>query len=282
MTAAPAPASAPASAPAVTPADAQPAAPLQATDVTLGYGDRTVSEGLSVGIPEGSFTVIIGPNACGKSTLLRSLSRLLQPASGSVVLDGKDIRDFSSKQVAKRLGLLPQTSVSPPGITVRDLVARGRYPHRGLLSQWSSADDEAVQRALAATGTTELAHRLVDELSGGQRQRVWISLVLAQETPLLLLDEPTTFLDITHQLEVLNLCRSLHATGEYTLAAVLHDLNLAFRYATHLIVMKDGEVVAQGPPQEVVTAELIEEVYGIGSLCVEDPVTGRPMIVPTA
>lgn len=282
MTAAPAPASAPASAPAATPADAQPVAPLQATDVTLGYGDRTVSEGLSVGIPEGSFTVIIGPNACGKSTLLRSLSRLLQPASGSVVLDGKDIRDFSSKQVAKRLGLLPQTSVSPPGITVRDLVARGRYPHRGLLSQWSSADDEAVQRALAATGTTELAHRLVDELSGGQRQRVWISLVLAQETPLLLLDEPTTFLDITHQLEVLNLCRSLHATGEYTLAAVLHDLNLAFRYATHLIVMKDGEVVAQGPPQDVVTAELIEEVYGIGSLCVEDPVTGRPMIVPTA
>ncbi|MCG7310589.1 ABC transporter ATP-binding protein [Brachybacterium sp. ACRRE] len=276
-----APASAAASAAAAVDADASGAAPLRAVDVTLGYGDHTVSSGLDVGIPEGSFTVIIGPNACGKSTLLRSLSRLLHPTSGSVVLDGKDIHDFSSKQVARRLGLLPQSSVSPPGITVRDLVARGRYPHRGLLSQWSSADDEAVQRALAATGTTDLAHRLVDELSGGQRQRVWISLVLAQETPLLLLDEPTTFLDITHQLEVLNLCRELHATGEYTLAAVLHDLNLAFRFATHLIVMKDGEVVAQGAPQDVVTAELIEEVYGIGNLCVEDPVTGRPMIVPT-
>ncbi|PWH07677.1 Fe(3+)-dicitrate ABC transporter ATP-binding protein [Brachybacterium endophyticum] len=255
--------------------------PIEAVDVTLGYGGRTVSEHLDVGIPEGSFTAIIGPNACGKSTLLRSLARLLEPQDGSIVLDGRAIHDYSSKQVARRLGLLPQASVSPPGITVRDLVARGRYPHRSLLSPWSAADGDAVARALEATGSTHLADRLVDELSGGQRQRVWISLVLAQETPLLLLDEPTTFLDITHQLEVLNLCRRLHATGEYTLAAVLHDLNLAFRYATHLIVMKDGKVVAQGAPQDVVTSDLIQDVYGIGNLCVQDPVTGRPMIVPT-
>lgn len=255
--------------------------PLQAVDVVLGYDNHTVSQGLNVSIPDRSFTVIIGPNACGKSTLLRSLARLLSPKAGTVLLDGRDIATQPSRDVAKRLGLLPQSSVSPSGITVRDLVARGRYPHQSMLRQWSATDDTAINAALEATGVSELRDRKVDELSGGQRQRVWLSLVLAQETPLLLLDEPTTYLDITHQLEVLNLCRRLHNTGDYTLVAVLHDLNLAFRYATHLIVMKDGRVITEGLPEDIVTAELMEEVYGIKSICIPDPVTGRPMIVPT-
>lgn len=255
--------------------------PLAGRDLTLGYGRGPVSEHLDVEVPDGSFTAIIGPNACGKSTLLRALSRLLEPEEGSVVLDGRDIRDLPSRAIARRLGLLPQSSTSPSGITVRDLVARGRFPHQSLLRQWSPEDDRAVAHALAATGVTDLAGRRVDELSGGQRQRVWLSLVLAQETPLLLLDEPTTFLDLTHQLEVLDLCRGLHEGGGYTLVAVLHDLNLAFRYASHLIVMKEGRVIAQGRPEDVVDAALIEEVYDVPCLCLPDPVTGRPWIVPT-
>jgi iron complex transport system ATP-binding protein len=253
--------------------------PLAASALQVGYGTDPVIEDLNLVVPANSFTVIIGPNACGKSTLLRSLARLLEPQRGSVILDGKDIREYPSKVVARRLGLLPQSSSSPRGITVRDLVARGRFPHQSLLRQWSVEDDAAVARALSATGLSELADRKVDELSGGQRQRVWISLVLAQETPLLLLDEPTTFLDITHQLEILKLCRQLNRSG-YTLVAVLHDLNLAFRFATHVIVMKEGRIVAAGAPDEVVTAALIEDVYGIPSICVTDPVTGRPMVIP--
>lgn len=257
-----------------------PISSLQGVDLTLGYGGEPVSRHLDVEVPDGSFTVIIGPNACGKSTLLRALARLLPPDTGSVILDGRDIREIDSKVIARRLGLLPQTSTSPSGITVQDLVARGRFPHQTLFRQWSSADDDAVTNALAATGVSDLASRRVEELSGGQRQRVWLSLVLAQETPLLLLDEPTTFLDITHQLEVLRLCRKLHRDG-YTLVAVLHDLNLAFRFATHLVVMADGKVVAHGAPGDIVTAELIGEVYGISCMCFPDPATGRPMIVPT-
>lgn len=258
----------------------QTVAPLTAANVTLGYEGRRVSEGLNVAIPDRSLSVIIGPNACGKSTLLRALSRLLRPEGGQVILDGKDIFEQPSKEVARRLGLLPQSSTSPEGITVRDLVSRGRFPHQRMLRQWSAEDDAAIERALAATRITELASRKVEDLSGGQRQRVWISLVLAQETPLLLLDEPTTFLDISHQLEVLNLCRRLHESGEYTLVAVLHDLNLAFRYASHLIVMKDGRVLAAGDPGEIVTAELIREVYDIDCLIQADPITGRPMVIP--
>ena len=254
--------------------------PLRGVGLTLGYGGEPVSSNLDVIVPDGSFTVIIGPNACGKSTLLRALARLLPPEAGKVILDGRDIRESNSKAIARRLGLLPQTSTSPAGITVKDLVARGRFPHQSLLRQWSSADDSAVAQALAATGVADLASRRVEELSGGQKQRVWLSLVLAQETPLLLLDEPTTFLDITHQLDVLRLCRKLHKDG-YTLVAVLHDLNLAFRFATHLIVMCDGKVVAQGSPEEIVTADLIGDVYNISCMCFPDPATGRPMIVPT-
>ncbi|MBO0899515.1 ABC transporter ATP-binding protein [Cellulomonas sp. zg-ZUI222] len=253
---------------------------LAARGVTLGYDGRTVSTDLDVEIPDGSFTAIIGPNACGKSTLLRALSRLLAPTAGRVVLDGREIREYSTRDVARRLGLLPQSSLAPDGITVADLVGRGRFPHQSFLRQWSPDDERAVREAMAATGVAELADVPVDQLSGGQRQRVWLALVLAQQTPLLLLDEPTTFLDVAHQMEVLGLCRRLHATGRYTIVAVLHDLTMAFRYADHVIAMKDGRVVASGPVEEVATAELVGEVYDIRCLCLPDPVTGRPVVVP--
>jgi ABC-type cobalamin/Fe3+-siderophores transport system ATPase subunit len=252
---------------------------LRAEGLSIGYHERIVSEGLDVAIPDRSFTVIVGPNACGKSTLLRALSRLLTPSAGQVVLDGKAITSYKAKEVARRLGLLPQTSIAPDGITVADLVARGRYPHQKLLRQWSREDEDAVVRALAATQVTPLSARPVDELSGGQRQRVWVSMVLAQETELLLLDEPTTFLDIAHQIELLELFGDLNREGR-TLVAVLHDLNHACRYATHLVAMKDGAVVAQGAPGEIVTAELVEEVFGLRCVIIDDPVTGTPLVIP--
>ncbi|MGO3885687.1 MAG: ABC transporter ATP-binding protein, partial [Mycetocola sp.] len=255
---------------------------LAGTDLRIGYNGRTVSDGLTVEIPDRSFTAIIGPNACGKSTLLRALSRLVTPERGSVILDGQQIGKYSSKEVARRLGLLPQSATAPDGITVVDLVSRGRFPHQGAFRQWSPEDEVAVTRALEATGVRDLADRLVDELSGGQRQRVWISMVLAQDTPTLLLDEPTTFLDIVHQIEVLELCRRLHVTGEYTLVAVLHDLNLAFRYADHVIMMRDGEILATGAPSEIVTAELLHEVFGLKAVVIPDPVVGTPLVIPEA
>ena len=252
-----------------------PADRLHAEGITVGYDDRVISSDLDVSIPDGSFTVIVGPNACGKSTLLRALSRLLKPSRGQVVLDGRSISSIPAKEVARRLGLLPQSSIAPEGITVADLVARGRYPHQKLLRQWSREDEAAVVGALAATGTTELSGRLVDELSGGQRQRVWVAMVLAQETPILLLDEPTTFLDIAHQIELLELCADLNRDRGHTLVAVLHDLNHACRYATHLIAMKDGAVVAEGAP-----ADVVEDVFGLPCRIIDDPVTGTPLVVP--
>lgn len=254
---------------------------LHADRISIGYGDRPVSQDLSVAVPEDSFTVVIGPNACGKSTLLRALARLLRPTAGSVVLDGKDIHRLPPKTVAQRLGLLPQSSLAPDGISVIDLVARGRFPHQRLLQQWTPDDRRAVHEALEQTSTSHLSARPVAELSGGQRQRVWIAMVLAQQTPLLLLDEPTTFLDIAHQVGVLDLCRQLHHQGR-TVVAVLHDLNQAARYATHLIAMKDGVVVSTGSPEEVVTEELVREVFGLACVIVPDPVTGTPMVVPCA
>ncbi|UGQ15659.1 ABC transporter ATP-binding protein [Yinghuangia sp. ASG 101] len=252
---------------------------LRAEGVTLGYERRTISTDLSVSIPDGEFTVIIGPNACGKSTLLRALARLVKPRTGQVVLDGQVISRYSAKEAARILGLLPQSSLAPPGITVADLVARGRYPHQGLIRQWTDDDENAVLDALAATGVTELSGRAVDELSGGQRQRVWVAMVLAQRTPLLLLDEPTTYLDIAHQIDLLELFTDLHHAGN-TLVAVLHDLNQAARYGTHLIAMKDGAVVTEGSPSAVVTAELVEEVFGLSCVVVPDPVTGTPSVTP--
>lgn len=255
--------------------------PLHARDVTLAYDKRVVAAGLDVAIEPGSFTAIVGPNACGKSTLLRALARLLKPSSGVVELDGKAIHSLPSKQVAKRLGLLPQSSIAPDGITVEDLVSRGRHPHQGFLRQWSREDETAVQKALESTGVEDLASRFVDELSGGQRQRVWLAMALAQETSILLLDEPTTFLDIAHQVEVLDLCAQLHEEGR-TLVAVLHDLNQACRYATSIVAMRDGAVVAEGRPGDVVTAELVENVFGLACRVVDDPESGTPLVVPAA
>ena len=252
---------------------------LRADQVTLAYDQRVISRGLDAEIPDGSFTVIVGPNACGKSTLLRALSRLLTPRAGSVLLDGKTIDRYRPKEVARTIGLLPQSSTAPDGITVADLVARGRYPHQNLIRQWTAADDDAMWSAMRATNVESLATRSLDELSGGQRQRVWVAMALAQETPILLLDEPTTFLDIAHQIELLDLFAALHRSGN-TIVAVLHDLNHAARYASHLIVMKDGEVVATGAPADIVTAELVEDVFGLSCLVIDDPVSHTPLVVP--
>ena len=254
---------------------------LRAEDVTLAYEKRIVAEALDVDIPDRGFTAIVGPNACGKSTLLRALARMLKPRAGTVLLDGHDIAKQPSKEVARRLGLLAQSATAPDGISVVDLVARGRHPHQSFLRQWSRDDEQAVQVAMAKTRVEDLADRPVDELSGGQRQRVWLAMVLAQDTPLLLLDEPTTFLDLQHQIEVLDLCAQLHASGR-TLVAVLHDLNQACRYATHLIALRDGRVVARGAPEEVVDAELVEQVFGVRCRVIDDPETGTPLIIPTA
>ncbi|MFE0046761.1 ABC transporter ATP-binding protein [Streptomyces albireticuli] len=253
---------------------------LTARDLTLAYEERVVVDGLDVDIPDGKVTVVVGPNACGKSTLLRALGRLLKPRRGAVLLDGTELARIPTRDIARSLGLLPQTPVAPEAITVADLVARGRQPHQRWWQQWSDEDERAVTDAMERTDTAALAERAVDELSGGQRQRVWIAMALAQETDLLLLDEPTTYLDISHQVEVLDLCRRLNHERNRTVVAVLHDLNQAARYADHLVAMKAGRIVAQGAPSEVVTAELVREVFGLESVVVPDPVTGGPLVVP--
>ena len=253
---------------------------LRSEGLGLGYGERTVVSGLDLDVPDGKVTAIVGANGCGKSTLLRGLGRLMKPATGSVLLDGRSIHARSSREVARALGLLPQNPVAPEGLTVVDLVGRGRHPHHGAFRRWSVADDEAVARALSLTDTVDLAHRPVDELSGGQRQRVWIAMALAQETDLLLLDEPTTFLDVAHQVEVLDLLLDLNASQGATVVMVLHDLNLAGRYAHHLVAMQDGRVVAAGAPSEVVTADLVRDVFGLGARVILDPVAGTPLVVP--
>ncbi|MFI0212876.1 ABC transporter ATP-binding protein [Streptomyces lydicus] len=256
-----------------------PAGRLAARALTLGYDDRTVVEGLDLDLPDGAVTVVVGPNACGKSTLLRALGRLLRPRHGAVLLDGTDLARIPTRKIARSLGLLPQSPVAPEAITVADLVARGRQPHQRWWQQWSAEDERAVTDAMARTGVAGLTDRPVDELSGGQRQRVWIAMALAQETELLL-DEPTTYLDIAHQVEVLDLVRQLNHDRGRTAVAVLHDLNQAARYADHLVAMKAGRVVAQGHPGEIVTAELVREVFGLASVVVPDPVTGSPLVVP--
>ncbi|MEU2822421.1 ABC transporter ATP-binding protein [Streptomyces bacillaris] len=252
---------------------------LAARGVTVGYGGRAVIDDLDVEIPPGVVTTIIGPNGCGKSTLLRTLTRLLKPADGTVVLDGEDIAKLRTRDVAKKLGLLPQAPVAPEGLTVGDLVARGRHPHQSWLRQWSSDDAGVVERALTMTGVADLADRPVDSLSGGQRQRVWISMTLAQGTDLLLLDEPTTYLDLAHAIDVLDLVDDLHESG-CTVVMVLHDLNLAARYSDNLIVMRSGRILAQGHPRDVITAELLHEAFGLQAAVIDDPVGDRPLIVP--
>ncbi|MDQ7769809.1 ABC transporter ATP-binding protein [Serratia nevei] len=253
---------------------------LHASHLKLGYDNKTIADDLSVAIPDGAFTVIVGPNACGKSTLLRALCRLLKPSAGEVMLDGKNISSFATKALARELGLLPQTSIAPDSITVADLVSRGRYPHQSLLKQWTQADKQAVEAAMAATNVGQLADRSVDELSGGQRQRVWVAMALAQQTPLLLLDEPTTYLDIAHQIELLDLFRQLNREHGQTLIAVLHDLNHACRYADHIIAMRDGKIVAEGKPAEIITAELVERVFGMPCMIIDDPLSHTPLVIP--
>lgn len=255
------------------------ASPLRAEELSLGYGRRLLIERLGLAIPRGGLTVIIGPNACGKSTLLRALARLLPLSSGQVLLDGQDIYRPPTREVARRLGLLPQSPLAPEGITVAELVARGRYPHQGLFRQWSAQDEAAVARAMKATGVEGLAGQWVEALSGGQRQRAWLAMVLAQETPLLLLDEPTTYLDIAHQIELLELLVDLRADGR-SIVAVLHDLNQACRYATHLVVMKAGRIFAKGNPSAIMTPALVEAVFGLPCVIIEDPVAGTPLVVP--
>jgi ABC-type cobalamin/Fe3+-siderophores transport system ATPase subunit len=255
-----------------------PAAELRA--VTIGYGREPVSTDLDLAIPAGKLTMVIGPNGCGKSTALRAMARLIRPEAGTVLLDGRDIRQLSTRQVARRLGLLPQQSIAPDGIRVAELVARGRHPHQGPFRQWSEADEAAVAEAMARTGVSEYSALPVDQLSGGQRQRVWIAMALAQQTPVLLLDEPTTFLDLTHQLEVLELCKHLTGDGHRTIAAVMHDLGHACRYADHLIAMRDGAVVAAGTPADIVTTEFVRDVFDVEAKIILDPVAGTPLVIP--
>jgi iron complex transport system ATP-binding protein len=255
---------------------------LRADRLTLAYDDRTVVSELDLVIPRGRVTTIVGANGCGKSTLLRALARLLRPRAGSVLLDGREIAQLHTREVAKRLGLLPQQPIAPEGLTVEDLVARGRHPHQGLFRQWSAADEAAVKAALAATQMVELRDRPLDELSGGQRQRAWIAMTLAQDTEVLLLDEPTTFLDLAHQIEVLDLLADLVERHGRTVVMVLHDLNQACRYADQLVAMRAGRVHAAGAPADVVDAALVEEVFGIPAHVIEDPVTGTPLCLPKA
>ncbi|TSD47357.1 ABC transporter ATP-binding protein [Rhodococcus sp. KBS0724] len=253
---------------------------LVAKDLTLGYGDRIIVDGLDIEIPTGVITTVIGPNGCGKSTLLRALGRLLKPKSGSVVLDGKAISSMKTKDVARVLGMLPQTPVAPEGLTVADLVARGRHPHQSWIRQWSADDEGEVAQALELTGVSDLADRPVDQLSGGQRQRAWISMALAQGTDILLLDEPTTYLDLAHSMEVLDLVDQLHEEMGRTVVMILHDLNLAVRYSDHLIVMRDGAIVASGVPKDIISTELLLDVFGLEAAVIDDPVSDRPLIVP--
>lgn len=254
---------------------------IEARALSIGYDSNAlISTGLNLTIEPGSFVAIVGPNACGKSTLLRAMARLLAPQSGAVLLDGRDIAARRSKDLARQIGLLSQSSVVPDGMRVAELVARGRYPHRRTFSGWSSADEEAVAAAMTATDVISLSERVVDELSGGQRQRVWVALALAQDTPTLLLDEPTTFLDIAHQIEVLDLFRTINRRQGRTIVAVLHDLNQAARYADRIVAMRDGNIVAQGAPVDVVTAEVIRSVFDLACQVMTDPVSGTPLVLP--
>ncbi|MCM5551989.1 ABC transporter ATP-binding protein [Pleomorphomonas sp. NRK KF1] len=253
---------------------------LSAQALTAGYGENLVLENLDLVVPSSRITAIVGANACGKSTLLRTMSRLLVPREGCVLLDGKSIHELPTRALARMLGLLPQSPIAPEGITVADLVSRGRHPHQGVFSRWTRLDDEAVAAALETTRTVELAERPVDELSGGQRQRVWIAMALAQQTDLLLLDEPTTFLDISHQLEVLDLLTDLNRARGTTIVMVLHDLNLAARYADHLVAMCKGRLHAAGSPSDVLTERNVRQVFGLESRIIADPISGKPFMLP--
>lgn len=260
--------------------NAHPIRSLAATAISAGYSEVEILHGLDLAVPAGKITAIVGANACGKSTLLRAMSRLLAPRQGQVLLDGKSIHRMPPRELARILGLLPQSPIAPEGITVADLVSRGRHPHQSLLSRWTRKDDEAVDAALIATKTSELAERPVDELSGGQRQRVWIAMALAQQTDILFLDEPTTFLDITYQVEILDLLTDLNRKHGTTIVMVLHDINLSARYADHIFALHTGKLVAEGTPAEVITSTRVKEIFGLDCTVIADPVSGSPLVVP--
>nr|WP_306295246.1 ABC transporter ATP-binding protein [Corynebacterium amycolatum] len=255
-------------------------AQLNAQSLASGYGEKPIVKDLTLSFEAGKITSIVGPNGCGKSTFLRTLARLIRPSAGSVELDGKELGSYSSRELAKRLGLLPQTPIAPDGITVADLVGRGRTPYQGILGRWSSADYDIVAEAMEATRVADLAGRCVEELSGGQRQRVWIAMALAQQTDVLLLDEPTTYLDLKHQLEVLDLLTDLNHRRGTTIIMVLHDLNLAARYSDVLVAMRDGRLHSAGAPVDVLTQELTREAFDLESLIITDPVSGLPTVTP--
>ena len=255
---------------------------LSTRRLTLAYDGVPIVTDLDLAIPAGKITTLVGPNGCGKSTLLRGLARLLKPRAGTVYLDSADIFTLSTKAVAKRLGILPQGPVAPEGLTVRDLVAMGRYPYQNWLQQWSKDDELIVEQALVTTGMTHLADRELDTLSGGQRQRAWIAMALAQDTEILLLDEPTTFLDLAHQIEVLDLLYELNQSKGRTIVMVLHDLNQACRYAEHLVAVRQGQVYTRGTPMQVMTEVMVREVFGLECHIMEDPMAGTPMCVPVS
>jgi iron complex transport system ATP-binding protein len=253
---------------------------LSTKGLSLAYDGVSIIRDLNLAIPAGKISVLVGANGCGKSTLLRGLARLLKPYGGTVYLDGQSIFNLATKEVAKQLGILPQGPVAPEGLTVRDLVAQGRYPYQNWLQQWSEKDEKIVQQALEITNLLALADRGLDTLSGGQRQRAWIAMALAQDTDILLLDEPTTFLDLAHQIEVLDLLYELNQHQERTIVMVLHDLNQACRYADYLVVVQQGRIFTAGEPKQVMTEEMVQEVFGLGCRIVPDPVVGTPMCIP--
>lgn len=253
---------------------------FQAEQIVAGYDHKTVIHDVSLVIPSNKISVIIGSNGCGKSTLLKTMARLIKPTSGKITLDGKSIGIIPPKQLARVIGLLPQSPIVPEGISVADLVGRGRYPHQSLLSGWSKKDYEAVAEAMTLMDITEFANHNIDELSGGQRQRVWIAMALAQQTDILFLDEPTTFLDITYQVEILDLLTDLNRKHGTTIVMVLHDINLSARYADHIFALHNGKLVAEGEPSQVITGTLVKDIFGLDSMVIKDPIAGSPMVVP--
>jgi len=253
---------------------------LHAENLALAYESKPIINGLHLSIPAGQITALVGPNGCGKSTLLRGLARLLHPKEGHVYLDGKAVHTMPTKELATQIGILPQSPSAPEGLTVRELVAQGRYPHQSWFQQWSQEDETITLEAMTITNSVEFADRPLDTLSGGQRQRAWIAMALAQETEILLLDEPTTYLDLSYQIEVLDLLQELNETGR-TIVMVLHDLNQACRYAHHLVAMRDGQICVQGAPEQVMTAEMVTDVFRVNARILPDPVTGTPMCIPT-
>ena len=253
---------------------------IQTDSLTLSYGDRIIINELDLNIPKGEITVFIGANGCGKSTLLQSIARLLKPKSGSVLLSGSDIAKLPTKEVARKMAMLPQSPVPPEGLTVLQLVKQGRYPHQSWLKQWSKRDEEIVEKALEATGLTDFKDRQVDELSGGQRQRAWIAMTLAQDTDIILLDEPTTYLDMAHQIEILDLLYELNANEGRTIVMVLHDLNLSCRYAHNIIAIRDQTIYAQGKPEDIISCGLVRDVFGMDCQISTDPIFGTPLCIP--